>query len=46
MTRRIISSIIEKKQRFPGIGPLPTFWPFVGSLKTVMAPLVVSLSIG
>ena len=31
----------EKGQGFPGIGPLPTFWPFTVSLGTVMAPLCV-----
>ena len=29
---RIISTIWGEGERFPGIGPLPTFWPFMGSL--------------
>ena len=32
-------SILGKKQGFPGIRPSPTFWPFMVSLGTVMAPV-------
>ena len=34
-----------KRQGFPGVGPLPTFWPFMVSLGTVMAPVGVTFSI-
>ena len=44
MSRRIIPIILENPRDwgFPGIGPLPTFWPFVVSLKTVMVLVGVS----
>ena len=39
MSGRIITTILEKGQGFPRIGPPPTFWPFmVLGLGTVMAP--------
>ena len=44
MSGRIIPTIGGKGQRFPGIGPPPTFWPFMVSLGTVMALAGVSLS--
>ena len=34
MNGRIIPTILEKGQGFPGIGPPPTFWPLMGSLGT------------
>ena len=33
---------MEKGEGFPGIGPLPTFWPFMVSLRTVMVWLVLA----
>ena len=36
--------ILEKEWRFPGIGPLPTFWPFMIRLETVRAPVGVSFA--
>ena len=39
MTRRIISTILGKGQRFPGIEPLPTFWPFMVNIRTLMVPM-------
>ena len=30
--------------RFPGVGPLPTFWSLKADLGSVMAPLTVPLS--
>ena len=44
MSGRIIPTILEKEQRFPGTGPPPTFWPFMVGLGTVMAPVGVSLN--
>ena len=44
MSGRIIPSILGKGQRFPGIGSPPTFWPFMVSPGTVMAPVGVSYS--
>ena len=44
MSGRISPTILEKGWRFPGIGPPPTFWPFMVGLRTVMAPVGVSLS--
>ena len=44
MSRRIIPIILEKGWRFPGVGPLLTFWSFDGAL-TVMGPLSVSFSL-
>ena len=34
MSGRVIPTILEKGQGFPGIGPPPTFWPLMGSLGT------------
>ena len=45
MGERIIPTILEKGQRFPGIGPLHTFWPFMVGIGTVMAPVSVSFSL-
>ena len=39
---RIIPTILGKGWGFPGIGPLPSFWPFMVSLRTVMVWLVLS----
>ena len=44
MSGRIIPIILGKGQRFPGNGLPPTFWPFIVSLGTVMAPVGVSFS--
>ena len=44
MSGRIILIILGKGQRFPGIGPLPTFWPFTVSLRTVIVLVGVSVS--
>ena len=44
MGRRIIPVILGKGCRFPGIGPPPTFWPFVFSLGT-MALVGITVSI-
>ena len=44
MSGRIIPTIWGKRWGFPGTGPLPTFWPFMVSLRTVMALLGVSFS--
>ena len=41
----IIPAILGKERRFPGIGLLFTFWPFMVSLGTVMASVGVSFSI-
>ena len=41
---RIIPTILEKGWGFPGIGPLPTFGPFMVSLGTAMVPVGVSVS--
>ena len=43
MSGRIIPTIFEKRQRFPGFGPLPTPWSF--NSGTVMAPLGVSFHV-
>ena len=45
MSRRIIPTTLEKGPRFPGIGPLLTFWSLMGHFGTVMVPLGVSLSV-
>ena len=42
MNGRIILTILGKGWGFPGIGPLPTFWPFMVSLRTVMVWLVLA----
>ena len=39
---RVIPTMWGKRQGFPGTGPLPTFWPFMVSLRTVMALVGVS----
>ena len=44
MSGRIIPTILERGQRFPGIGPLITFWPFMVGLGTVMVLVGVSFS--
>ena len=44
MSRRIIPVICGKGWRFPGIGPLPTSWPFMVDLRTVMVPVRVPFS--
>jgi len=44
MSRRIIPVIWGKGWRFPGIGPLPTFWPFMVDLRTVMVLVRVPFS--
>ena len=36
---RILPTISGKGQGFPGIGPPPTFWPFMVSLGTVKTPV-------
>ena len=40
----VIPTILGKGQGFPGIGPPLTFWPFMASLRTVMALVGVSFS--
>ena len=45
MSGKIIPAILRKGQGFPGIGPPPTFWPFMVGLGTVMAPVDVSFSL-
>ena len=42
--RRTIPTIWEKRQGSLGFGPPLTFWPFIVSLKTVMALVDVSFS--
>ena len=44
MNGRIIPVIWGKGWRFPGIGPLPTFWPFMVDLRTVMVLVRVPFS--
>ena len=44
MSGGIIPTIWGKGQGFPGIGPLPTFWPFMVGLETVMVPVGVLFS--
>ena len=39
MDGKIISTILRKGQRFPGIGSLLTFWPFRISLRNVTVPV-------
>ena len=39
---RVIPTMWGKRQGFPGTGPLPTFWPFMVGLRTVMALVGVS----
>ena len=42
MSGKIIPNISGKGMGgFPGIEPLPTFWPFMVKLGTVMAPVNV-----
>ena len=43
MAGRIIPAILVEGQRFPGIRSLPTFWSFMVDLRTVMAPVGVSM---
>ena len=40
MRRRIISTIPGKGRGFPGIGPLPAFWPLMVGLATGKGPVV------
>ena len=40
---RVVSSVLEKGWRFPGIGPPPTPWSFDSALE--LAPLGVSFSL-
>ena len=42
MSGRIIPITLGEGWRSPGIGPPPTFWPFMVSLITVMALVFVS----
>ena len=44
MSRRIIPIILGTGWRFPGTGPLPTFWHFMVSLRTVMVLVGVSFT--
>ena len=44
MSGRIIPTLSGKGQRFLDIGPLPAFRPFMVGLRTVMAPVAVSVS--
>ena len=44
MSGRIILIISGKGRRFPEIGPLPTIWPFMVSLRTVMVLVGESFS--
>ena len=44
MSGRIIPVILGTGRRYPGIGVLLTFWPFVLGLRTVMALMGVPLS--
>ena len=39
---RSIPAVWGKGWRFPGNGPLPTFWPLLVDLRTVLAPVGVS----
>ena len=41
MSWRVIPTTLEKGWRFPGIGPLPTFWSLMVDLETIMASLGV-----
>ena len=45
MSGKIIPVILGKGQGIPGIGPPPTFWPFIVGFRTVMAPVGVSFSL-
>ena len=45
MSGRIIPTILEKGQGFPGVGPVPTVWSLMVDLGTSMAPLGVSFSL-
>ena len=42
MSGRFISTILEKRWGFLGIGPVPIFWPFMVILGRVMVPVGVS----
>ena len=44
MSRRIFPALWGKGQGLPGIASLPTVWPFMVSLGTVMAPEDASFS--
>ena len=43
MSGRIVPTIWGKGRGFPGIGSLPSSWPFTVGLQTVLAPVSVSL---
>ena len=45
MNGRIIPTILGKRQGFPGVGPLLSFWPFMVGLGTVMALVGMSFNI-
>lgn len=45
MSGRIIPIILGKGWRFPGIGPPPTFWSFMVSLRTVLVLVDVLLNV-
>jgi len=38
------SNYFGEWQGFPGIGPPPTFWPFMAGLRTAMAHVGMSFS--
>ena len=44
MSGGIFPTILGTGQGFPGIGSLPTFWPFMVGRGTGLAPVGVSLS--
>ena len=44
MSGKIIPIISGKMRAFPGIRPLPIFWPFIVNLRTLMALEGVSFS--
>ena len=45
MNRRIIPIILRKEWAFSGIGPQPTFWTLMVSLRIVMALVGVSFNV-
>ena len=45
MSGRIIPTILEEGQGFPGTGLLSTFWTFMVGCRTVMAPVGVLLNL-
>ena len=44
MNGRGIPTVLGRGQGFSEIGSPPTFWPFMIGLRTVMAPVNVSLA--